>query len=648
MQLENKFTWADYTIFVISLLVSLVIGIYMTFSGKKKKTVKDFYLGDQKLNYVAVALSTAATYLSAIGILGIPGEVYTFGFSYGFNTIYKLFMHLTCLFVIIPFFYNLQLPSVYEYFEHRFHRSLRLLACGLFIMNMMSYMAVVLYAPALSLSQGMQLQLCKQDFTTSRHSSNCKAVIIRVLPHDSPHLQKLMPRFFAVSGLPIWSAILVSGLICTIYTALGGIKAVIWTDAFQMSVMAVGNIAVFVFGIVSAGGVNKVWSTNYDEGRLGISYNFDPTIRHTFWSVVIGGYFTGGLPYILNQSLVQRFLSVKSQRTAQKMYAINIPVVWIWEWILLIMGLVMYAYYKGCDPQKAGRIERPDQMMAIFVQDTLSRFMGFPGLFLAVVYSATLSTVSSGVNSVVMVLNEDFIMPVLRRRTKLRDETTVRISKFLSFCVGFLAIGMAFGASAMGKRLMQLCLTITGLCSGPIGALTGVLIGIALSFWIGLGAFVAQLPQVTFPVNADSCNFDLSGPFQNQTSNLTQRIALGAIETARNCNYTDSPPKYSLECLATPTSTPELSGLDVLYSISYQYYGFIGAFTTIIIATLVSCLTGGMGSQIIPEKFFLYSIFTCSNRERRVATVNNTEYITISQFESGNTPLGNLVDADIK
>ncbi|XP_055329361.1 sodium-coupled monocarboxylate transporter 1-like isoform X2 [Paramacrobiotus metropolitanus] len=479
------------------------------------------------------------------------------------------------------------MKSVYEYFEHRFNWTLRRCACLIFMINMFLYMALVLYAPALALSQ--------------------------------------------VSALPLWASIVTTGLICTIYTAIGGMKAVVWTDAFQMSVMLCGIMTIFIHGLVISGGPTKIYQENLATGRLSVSFDPDPFQRQSFWSLLIGGFFTI-LPFGMNQATVQRYLSVRSKNAAQKVIAIQCPTTIFWWLLLIFTGATMYTYYQGCDPGLSGRTERKDQTMALYVLDTVGYLQGLPGLFTAVVYSATLSTVSSGVNSIVIVLMEDFIKP-LSPSLANAERAVMRWSKGLSFLVGFLAIGMALLASVVGQGLTQFCMSIEGMCGGPLlglffcgmmlpfcnskGATVGIIAGLAMTFWIGIGSIVTTAPEPHLPLSADKCD---EMWMRNTTllSNLTTAFPTTTPALLSEAfSYSGTTPAPDLNILSS-TTAPPLSfsgGISKMYKLSFQYYGFIGFWVTIIVASIVSLVTGGEDTSRIPDRFFLYKVFSDHSKD---------------------------------
>ncbi|XP_010788812.1 sodium-dependent multivitamin transporter [Notothenia coriiceps] len=221
---QMHFTTVDYVIFALLLVASTGIGLFHAFSGGHQRTTQEFLMADRSMSCLPVSLSLLATFQSAVAILGAPSEVYTFGTQYWFLGCSYFLGLLIPAHVFIPVFYRLRLSSAYEYLELRFNKTVRICGTVTFIFQMVIYMGVVLYAPALALN--------------------------------------------AVTGIDLWGAVLAMGLVCTLYTALGGLKAVIWTDVFQTVVMFAGQLAVIVVGANQAGGIAEVWRKATNGSRI--------------------------------------------------------------------------------------------------------------------------------------------------------------------------------------------------------------------------------------------------------------------------------------------------------------------------------------------------------------------------------------------
>nr|DBA17397.1 TPA: hypothetical protein GDO54_002851 [Pyxicephalus adspersus] len=363
----------------------------------------------------------------------------------------------------------------------------------------------------------------------------------------------------------------------------GGLKAVVWTDAFQMVVMVVGFLSVLVEGTIQNGGPSNIWQTAMNGSRLDIvDFSVDPLRRHTFWTIAVGGTFTWLGIYGVNQSTIQRCISCKSEKHAKLALYLNLVGLWVILVCAVFSGLVMYAHYEGCDPWTAGFINAPDQMMPYFVMHLFSKMPGLPGLFVACAFSGTLSTVAASINALATVTYEDIVKNIFKN---ISDKKSTWISKGLCVLFGALCTGMAVVASFMGG-VVQAALSIHGMCGGPMlglfslgilfpwtnwkGALGGVLTGFVMSFWVAIGAFIYPAPDSkTLPLTlrTDECIL------QNITANATMSTPLVTTLSA--------------------TTAPERSVLaDNWYSISYLYYSAVGYIACVIMGLLISFITG--------------------------------------------------------
>lgn len=256
------------------------------------------------------------------------------------------------------------------------------------------------------------------------------------------------------------------------------------------------------------------------------SFNPDPTVRHTWFTLVIGGMGTYLSLYAISQAQVQRLISVKTLRNAQLS-------LW-WQWPILtslslttsFSGLVIYWYYRTCDPLLAGRINARDQNMPMYIMDALSEYPGIAGLFVAGVFSACLSTVSTALNSLAAVTLEDYVKNLYLWIKKQPFDPTGKdsalITKILAAIYGVMSIGIAFMTRNLGG-VLQASLTIFGAVGGPLlgtfslgmftrvanqyGVITGHLIGLSVSMWSQFGGPRPPPPLLDFSVD-DCSDFD--------------------------------------------------------------------------------------------------------------------------------------------
>lgn len=225
----------------------------------------------------------------------------------------------------------------------------------------------------------------------------------------------------AVTGFDLWLSVLALGIVCNIYTALGGLKAVIWTDVFQTLIMFLGQLVVIIVGAAKVGGLGHVWAVASQHGLIsGIELDPDPFVRHTFWTLAFGGVFMMLSLYGVNQAQVQRYLSSHSEKAAVLSCYAVFPCQQVALCMSCLIGLVMFAYYKKYSMSPQQEQAAPDQLVLYFVMDLLKDIPGLPGLFVACLFSGSLSTISSAFNSLATVTMEDLIQPWFPQLTETR------------------------------------------------------------------------------------------------------------------------------------------------------------------------------------------------------------------------------------
>ncbi|KAL2102525.1 hypothetical protein ACEWY4_001693 [Coilia grayii] len=582
----GSFSAWDYVVFSVMLLVSAAIGLYYAYVGRHgSQSSGDFLTGGRSMTAVPVAMSLSASFMSAITVLATPAEVYRYGASYVCYGLAYVIVMATCSEIFLPVFYRLGITSTYQYLEMRFNRATRLFGTALFILQTVLYTGIVIYAPALALNQ--------------------------------------------VTGFDLWGAVISTGVVCTFYCTLGGLKAVVWTDVFQVGIMVAGFLAVIIQSVLRQGGVAVILSDAKEGGRLDLlDFDLNPLRRHTFWTITFGGAFVWITVYGINQAQVQRYISCKSLAHAKMSLYVNLLGLWVILVCSVFAGLCLYSIYKHCDPWTTGQISSPDQLMPYLVLDILRGYPGLPGLFVAAAYSGTLSTVSSSINALATVTVEDLVKPY----TDLSETQLSYLSKGLSFVYGAVCIGMAGLASLMGG-LLQAAVSIFGVVGGPLlglftvgilcpfvnatGGLAGLLCGLVLSLWVGIGAqLYPPLPSMSRPLvlATHGCNGTLAilnhtiaahtlGIFNHTIATHTTHspVWLGNLSSA------DS----RLPCLI---SRPLIA--DSWYSVSYLYFSLIGTLTAVSVAIITSLLSGNgklnpsAGLTLCKEDLTLYCLLS--------------------------------------
>ncbi|XP_036431451.1 sodium-coupled monocarboxylate transporter 1 isoform X2 [Colossoma macropomum] len=581
------------------LVISAAIGVYYAFAQRGQRNSTDFLVGGRSMTAVPVALSLTASFMSAITVLGTPVEVYCYGASFVLTCLSFILMVGISSELFLPIFYRLGVTSTYEYLEMRFNKATRLFGTMLFIIQTLLYTGLVIYAPALALNQ--------------------------------------------VTGIDLWGAVISTGVVCTFYCTLGGLKAVVWTDVFQVLIMLTGFLAVIIQAVLVQGGVSVIISDSAQGGRINL-WDFDPNPlrRHTFWTLLIGGTFIWTSAYGINQAQVQRYVSCRSLFHAKMSLYVNLLSLWAINLCSVFCGLCLYSVYKNCDPWMAKKVSAQDQLMPYLVLDILRDYPGLPGLFVAAAYSGTLSTVSSSVNALAAVTVADLIRPYF----SLSEQQLSWASKGLSIFYGAVCIGMAGLASLMGG-LLQAAISIVGTIGGPLlglftlgilfpcanskGGLAGLVTGLAMSLWVCIGSQIYHpLPESTRPLALEThdCNFSMA---ENALLNWTYSTQTDHIASDQQEQSLDRP------FLA-----------DNWYSLSYLYFCPMGTLVAIVVGLIVSLLSGGRplklepGLTVIKEDLTCYKLYKILKRR---ANADKLDLVGEKEKKSGET---NLAFCDVE
>jgi SSS family solute:Na+ symporter len=444
----------DYVILAVYL--SLVCGIAALFAGKQK-SLKDYFMGDRNIPWYAAAFSGVATIASAASFLGGPGVAFTGNLQFlQYRLAMPLVLGIICG-VILPMFFRLQVYSIYEYLERRFDGRVRLLASGLFLLLKSGYLAICIYAPAI--------------------------VIARL------------------SGVSIlWIVILVGG-ITALYTLVGGIKAVIWTDTLQLGIY-LGSIVLVLVVICQGvdGGLPKVIAIASEHGRLDFfNFSFSLTEPYTFWGGLFGGTVFTVSQFGTDQAEIQRYLTTSTVRQSNIAMISSMIAAALVGLSIFLIGAALFAFYQT----HPGRLEVGIKSNEIFPQFIIEELpSGVKGLLVAAILAAAMSTISSILNSMATVTLSD-IWPRLVARapgvtagrwwTAIYGALTTALAclgdRFGNVLEAAILVGNLFGGSLVGTFLLgMLFRRVTA-----NGALAGMLAGFAFALYLWWGTSVASL-----------------------------------------------------------------------------------------------------------------------------------------------------------
>ena len=417
----------DYSILLIYLSAILAMGWYLRINDGKHE---NFFLAGRKMGWFPIGLSVMVTVFSAINYVALPNEV----FGYGLYVIVALPVFFISALPItkiwMPFFHEMRLTSVYEYLEHRFDCRVRSLASGIFIIWRLFWMATALYA-----------------------SSQIMSVL---------------------TGIPAPTIIIVGGSVASVYTFLGGIRAVMWTDVIQFFVLF-GGIALGVFFSAGDGGISEILSIAHKAGKLKPFMPFDPsflslnpTLRMTLWSGLIGVFVAFISRYGADQVVMQRYFTARNLKTAQRGLWLNAAVAVISLSLLAFFGLAVYAYAvkNGNLPAVSWELIAPLQRKGIAMKQLAAVIRSFPpgvtGLVIAGLMAATMSSIDSGINACSAAYVTDFHNRLFIK-TKNSKAMTLKLDRMLTLSFGAASTLLALALIPMVGKTNSLFMIVNKL-----------------------------------------------------------------------------------------------------------------------------------------------------------------------------------------
>ncbi|KAK0091545.1 hypothetical protein PV326_003050 [Microctonus aethiopoides] len=597
------FHWMDWLVFTLMLLFSAAAGIWH-YKKANSSTTLEYLLGRRGLGIFPVSASLIASFISGVTILGTPAEIYNFGTQYWITIFSILFSGIIVGNIYLPVFAALKLNSCYEYLEIRFNRSVRMLISFIFVVDVILYQSIVLYVPALALNQ--------------------------------------------VTGISIYLIGGISCLVCVFYTVLGGIRAVVWTDAFQVGVMVLAVVTVTSLGTYQIGGPTEIWNRAEEANRIQF-LNFDPSpyTRHTVWSVLIGSCIYTTSYIAVNQTIVQRYTSLSTMR-ASKMYATIFTALAIFTIGVMLFisltcwcGLVLFAWWAPpkCDPRASGLIKTDDQMLPAYVMQTAGHFYGIPGLFIAGIFSAALrrfntfiilcgsSSLSVGLNATSVVLLEDFVKGCFR--LKPNDRASTIFVKSVVIFLGIFALGFLFVVEQLGGVLASQAVrsrslnfrsknpstfrtmsitdgVVTVLKKRYLAVLVLIVTGSLAAIAAGTSFGVFTLGML-FPWSNSKGAFvgAISGFIIAGWSSLGSNAMIGTktiIPKKLPVDLTYCPTNISDDFLHQFPSNYDESHVFPLYRLSYHWFTGLGAAVVIIVGIAVTFITGPKDPADIDRK----------------------------------------------
>ncbi|MDA0328609.1 MAG: sodium:solute symporter [Gemmatimonadetes bacterium] len=435
-----------FTTLDLAVLIAYLLGVtaWGAWLGRGQKGGTDYFLGSRSLPWVAVMLSVVATETSTLTFLSVPGVSYAGSLVFLQLTLGYLAGRILVSTLFLPAYYAGSLTTAYALLEERFGLGARRFTSAIFMVTRLLADSVRLFATAIPLA--------------------------------------------LITGWPYPVSIGVIGVLTVVYTYFGGIKAVVWVDAVQMGLYLLGAVVtvVAVQLLVPSGWVD-VFASASAAGKLQLfDFALDPTVPYTIFAGLFGGAVFTMASHGTDQLIVQRLLTCRDQRSAQKALIGSGAVVMVQFFLFLTVGLGLWAFYEG------RAFDSNDEIFATFIVQQLPP--GLTGFLIAGVFAAAMSSLSSSINSLASATAYDYWAPMVGAR-----DDDVRIMKagkvftlvwaallvagailFIPLSRGTSAVEVALGIASLvyGGLLGAFALGVFTRRPGQRAAIIGVIVGV--------------------------------------------------------------------------------------------------------------------------------------------------------------------------
>jgi solute:Na+ symporter, SSS family len=439
----------DYVLLGLYFVVVTLIGAKFY---RRQSSSAEFFVGGRAMWWLPIAISVIAADTSAVTLLGDPG----YAFEHNINIILYEFGYSVAAWLVIliflPIYSRLSLYTAYEYLERRFDVRIRWIASALFLIIRGAHVSIAMYAPALVLA------------------------------------------LFA--GIPLKTSILLMGIVATVYTTMGGIRAVIWTDVMQFSIVVTAIIAAFCLTINRiSGGLARVIQVGSQYGKWHVfDFSFNYTSDTSFWALFVGGIVLALATTGTDQAVLQRYFTAKSEREcARSLKAYSIIVI-PFNLALVLLGVFLFVFYQQ-HPTLRNGLPSSDSVLAYFAVHELPHLLAT--LLTASIFAASMGVMSAGINSMSTCSVMDFYGRIVKKQ--FTEPELVKAGRFFTFGWGTLTTIGALYAGRLGALALAFA-KIQGFVGGvmlgifllafffrranAVGAVVGTVAGMAFVFYV--------------------------------------------------------------------------------------------------------------------------------------------------------------------
>jgi solute:Na+ symporter, SSS family len=449
-----KLSLVDAIVFFVLVVGNVVFGASFFF---RNKTSDQFTTGGGKIPSWAVGMSIFATFVSSISFLALPGKAFASNWNAFVFSLSIPFASFAAVKFFVPLYRSVGNVSAYYYLELRFGAWARLYASACYILTQLMRTGAILLLLALPVN--------------------------------------------ALFGWNVKTVIIITGLAVILYSMLGGIRAVIWTDTIQGIILIAGAVICAVFLTLSMpGGAKQLFEIASENNKFSLG-SFGPGLREsTFWVVLVYGLFINLQNYGIDQNYIQRYMTTGSEKEAKSSALFGsllyIPV----SLIFFYIGTALFSYYTaqpGLLPESLKLPGAGDKVFPYFIATGLPA--GLTGLLIAAIFSAGMSTISTSLNSSATIVLSDYYKRYFNKGAD--EKSSMRVLHISSLITGLLGIGIALllvGVESVldawwalasifsGGMLGLFLLGYVSKTARKADAVTGVIIGFLIIVWMAL------------------------------------------------------------------------------------------------------------------------------------------------------------------
>ena len=399
--------WLDITTLVMYMAALVGMGFYLS---RKNTTTEEYFVGGRSYSGWVIGLSMIGTSISSVTFLAFPADAYKTAWLRFIPNFTLPLTVLLAAYFFLPFFRRTKIVSAYEYLEDRFSPSIRVYGAVTFIIGQLIRLALILF-------------------------------LVSILMHE-------------ITGYSTVVSVLLAGILVAVYTIVGGINAVIWTDVLQTIILVLGGIVILIIIVTAmpgglsqifeiANGDNKFAIAELTNGRLNpVTWGFSLSEKTGLMMLFVG--LTVWLQeYGTNQNVIQRYAAAKSMKEARKgLYTIGVLNVPIWAFYMFL-GTALYAFFQVHHAPEAMAMldgtKKAEQIMPFFILNYMPP--GVAGIVISAALAAAMSSLDSSINAISTVTVND-----IYRRHYVKDKEDKHYLHVAWLVAGIASIFMVIGA----------------------------------------------------------------------------------------------------------------------------------------------------------------------------------------------------------